>query len=110
MEEGLLVKKEEEEQGLKWKEIREEMKRMCKIAGPMIAVMMSQYMIQVVTLMMVGHLGNLYLASTALAVSLAAVTGFSLMVYTMLSFSFMFENYRWNLYIDLYRLISIFWD
>ncbi|XP_057524190.1 protein DETOXIFICATION 12-like isoform X1 [Amaranthus tricolor] len=80
MEEGLLVKKEEEEQGLKWKEIREEMNRMCKIAGPMIAVMMSQYMIQVVTLMMVGHLGNLYLASTSLAVSLAAVTGFSLMV------------------------------
>uniref|UniRef100_A0A803KUQ7 Uncharacterized protein n=1 Tax=Chenopodium quinoa TaxID=63459 RepID=A0A803KUQ7_CHEQI len=46
----------------------------------MVVVMMSQYMIQVITLMMVGHLSPLYLSSTALAVSLAAVTGFSLLL------------------------------
>ncbi|CAO2815008.1 unnamed protein product [Amaranthus hypochondriacus] len=80
MEEGLLIKQDEENRKKKWVEIGEEIKRVSKLGGPMVAVMMAQYMIQVVTLMMVGHLGNLYLASTALAVSIAAVTGFSLLL------------------------------
>ncbi|XP_021747685.1 protein DETOXIFICATION 14-like isoform X1 [Chenopodium quinoa] len=87
MEEGLLLKEKEkgrddeiEKIQVRWKEVLEEMIRVSWVAGPMVAVLMSQYMIQVVTLMMVGHLGPLYLSSTALAVSLAAVTGFSLLL------------------------------
>lgn len=41
---------------------------------------MSQYLLQVFSMMMVGHLGELYLSSTAIAVSLCGVTGFSLML------------------------------
>lgn len=81
MEEGLLEKKEEKGRKVEWKEIIEEMKRVSWVAGPMVAVLMSQYLLQVVTLMMVGHLSPLYLSSTALAVSLAAVTGFSFLVF-----------------------------
>ncbi|KNA21625.1 hypothetical protein SOVF_041520 isoform A [Spinacia oleracea] len=80
MEEGLLEKKEEKGRKVEWKEIIEEMKRVSWVAGPMVAVLMSQYLLQVVTLMMVGHLSPLYLSSTALAVSLAAVTGFSFLL------------------------------
>ena len=65
-------------------EIGEEVKRVSWLACPMVVVIMFQYLLQVISIMMVGHLGNLYLASTSLAVSLAAVTGFSLMVDTML--------------------------
>lgn len=78
----LLKKKVGKEREIKvgYKEIGEEIKRVSWVAGPMVAVLMSQYLLQVVSLMMVGHLGALYLSSTALAVSLAAVTGFSLLV------------------------------
>lgn len=99
MEEGLLIKQDEENRKKKWVEIGEEIKRVSKIGGPMVAVMMAQYMIQVVTLMMVGHLGNLYLASTALAVSIAAVTGFSLLVcfFLFLHYSFRFFLTFWDI-------------
>ncbi|XP_056685217.1 protein DETOXIFICATION 14 isoform X2 [Spinacia oleracea] len=82
MEEGLLMKKEEKgrndiKREVGWREIIAEMSW---VAGPMVAVLVSQYLLQVVTLMMVGHLGALYLSSTALAVSLAAATGFSVLL------------------------------
>ena len=83
MEESLLPKRIEqstEQQRVTWKSFSEEMKRICHIAGPMVAVISSQYLLQVVSTMMVGHLGELYLSSAALAFSLASVTGFSLLV------------------------------
>ena len=46
----------------------------------MVAVILSQYLLQIVSMMMVGHLGELALSSTAIAISLAGVTGFSLFV------------------------------
>lgn len=57
-----------------------EIKRLGYLAGPMVAVVLSQYSLQVISMMMVGHLGELALSSTAIAVSLAGVTGFSLLV------------------------------
>ncbi|KAH9617373.1 hypothetical protein KSS87_004798 [Heliosperma pusillum] len=86
MEEGLLLKnkaeeEEEEEEGrVKWETIKIEVKTVSMIAAPMVAVIMSQYMLQVISTMMVGHLGEIFLASSALAISLAGVTGFSLML------------------------------
>ncbi|MBA0828796.1 hypothetical protein Goarm_013431, partial [Gossypium armourianum] len=43
----------------------------------MVAVTLSQYLLQVISTMMVGHLGELALSSSAITISLAGVTGFS---------------------------------
>ncbi|KAG2306809.1 hypothetical protein Bca52824_026557 [Brassica carinata] len=70
-ENGLLVEKDKETG------IFLEMRRLAYIAGPMVAVNSSAYFIQV-SIMMVGHLGELSLSSTAIAVSFCSITGFSL--------------------------------
>ncbi|KAM7463488.1 hypothetical protein LguiA_031609 [Lonicera macranthoides] len=78
----LLVKEREEEPKtlLTWRILGQEVKRLGYIAGPMVAVTLSQYLLQVISVMMVGHLGELSLSSTAIAISLAGVTGFSLLL------------------------------
>ena len=98
MEEGLLLPrvKDQVEQrkgsgsngSLTWFSLLEEVKRLGWIAGPMVLVVLSQYLVQVVSTMMVGHLGELALSSTAIATSLATVTGFSLLVSLLSSLFF----------------------
>ncbi|XP_048429025.1 protein DETOXIFICATION 12-like isoform X2 [Pyrus x bretschneideri] len=83
MEESLLLPKYGEERRsntsiLTWSSFFEEVKTLGCIAGPMVAVVLSQYLLQVISMMMVGHLGELALSSTAIAISLSGVTGFSL--------------------------------
>ncbi|PON71057.1 Multi antimicrobial extrusion protein [Trema orientale] len=56
-----------------------EVKLLGYIAGPMVAVNLSHFFLQVISIMMVGHLGKLYLSSTAIAISFGAVTGFSVL-------------------------------
>ncbi|XP_026382464.1 protein DETOXIFICATION 12-like [Papaver somniferum] len=84
MEEGLLQKANEEADGetkiLTSGAFVEEAKKVGYIAGPMVAVSFSLQLIPVISMMMVGHLGELALSSTAMATSLCAVTGFSLLV------------------------------
>ncbi|KAI3879390.1 hypothetical protein MKW92_000965 [Papaver armeniacum] len=85
MEEGLSFKAKEEEgegekKSLTWGAFVEEAKKVAYIAGPMVAVNLSLQLIPVISMMMVGHLGELALSSTAMATSLCAVTGFSLLV------------------------------
>ncbi|CAI9785416.1 unnamed protein product [Fraxinus pennsylvanica] len=83
MEEVLLLKEEREEkrERVRWGVlIWEEMKRLGYLAGPMVAVTLSQYLLQVISVMMVGHLGELSLSSTAIAISLCGVTGFSFLL------------------------------
>jgi len=82
MEESLLHKHEEEseEKRVTWRGFSEEMRRISVTAGPMVAVVSSQYLLLTVSTMVVGHLGELYLSSAALAISLSGVTGFSLLV------------------------------
>uniref|UniRef100_A0A0D3D594 Protein DETOXIFICATION n=1 Tax=Brassica oleracea var. oleracea TaxID=109376 RepID=A0A0D3D594_BRAOL len=72
-ENGLLVVKDKEEDGFFL-----ETRRLAYVAGPMVAVNSSAYFLQVISIMMVGHLGELFLSSTAIAVSFCSVTGFSL--------------------------------
>ncbi|CAL5338873.1 unnamed protein product [Camellia sinensis] len=82
-EEGVLLLKEGEKKGgglVTWSVFGEEVKRLGCIAAPMVAVTLSQYLLQVVSIMMVGHLGELSLSSTAIAISLSSVTGFSLLL------------------------------
>ncbi|KAJ0037345.1 hypothetical protein Pint_22179 [Pistacia integerrima] len=57
-----------------------EVKTLGYLAAPMVSVILSQYLLQVISVMMVGHLGELALSSTAIAISLAGVTGFSLLL------------------------------
>ncbi|OIW17267.1 hypothetical protein TanjilG_22379 [Lupinus angustifolius] len=59
--------------------IMEELKKVGSIAVPMVVVTMLQYLLQVVSLMMVGHLGKLSLSSVALATSLTNVSGFGIL-------------------------------
>lgn len=82
MEKGLLEKNNgETESGsviTTWTVFRQEMQSVGYIAVPMITVTLSQFFLQIISTMMVGHLGKLALSSTAIAISLCAVSGFSL--------------------------------
>ncbi|KAB5538142.1 hypothetical protein DKX38_015675 [Salix brachista] len=88
MEESLLPREVDEKgQGVirptqtpTWAVFTQEVKRLGYIAGPMVAVILTQYFLQVISMMMVGHLGELALSSAAMALSLSGVTGFSLML------------------------------
>lgn len=66
-----------------------EMKKVSYIAMPMIVTTVSQNMVRVISMMMIGHLGELSLSGAAIATSLTNVTGFSLLVSSM-SFRFAF--------------------
>lgn len=88
MEDGLLMKTKNDQDNIEMKRgfriitgvvFWEELKKLGYIAGPMVAVTLSVYLLQVVSVMMVGHLGELALSSTSIAFSLAGVTGFSVM-------------------------------
>ncbi|KAE8716483.1 MATE efflux family protein isoform 2 [Hibiscus syriacus] len=83
MEESLIPKLEKEETGygwLTWPAFFEETKKVGYLAGPMVAVTISQYLLQVISTMMVGHLGELALASSSIAISLSSVSGFCVLV------------------------------
>ncbi|KAL5573120.1 hypothetical protein UlMin_022717 [Ulmus minor] len=58
--------------------LTEELKRVSYIAAPMVVVSISQNLLQVVLVMMAGHLGELQLSGVAIANSFTAITGFSL--------------------------------
>ncbi|KAJ7954180.1 Protein DETOXIFICATION [Quillaja saponaria] len=61
-------------------DIVEEVKRQLWLAGPLIAVSLMQYSLQVISIMFVGHLGELPLSGASLASSFASVTGFSVLL------------------------------
>ncbi|KAL5724996.1 Protein DETOXIFICATION 16 [Ranunculus cassubicifolius] len=68
------------QKGLKRFEFFQEVKRQLWLAGPLIAVNLLQYCLQVISVMFVGHLGELPLAGASMATSFATVTGFSLLM------------------------------
>ncbi|KAJ0099346.1 hypothetical protein Patl1_21399 [Pistacia atlantica] len=55
----------------------EELKKLSFLAAPMVAVTISQYLMQIVSMIMVGHLGQLSISSLSIATSFTNVTGFS---------------------------------
>lgn len=63
-----------------WEVFVEELKNVSYIAAPMVVVTVSQILSRVVSMMMVGHLGELALSGAAVATSLANVTGLSILV------------------------------
>ncbi|XP_058088094.1 protein DETOXIFICATION 14-like isoform X2 [Magnolia sinica] len=84
MEEGLLCREERGERrdggDLRWGVVMEEVKKQGLLAGPMIVVLVFQNLQQEISLMMVGHFGELALSSAAIATSLSSVIGFSVMM------------------------------
>ncbi|KAM1014380.1 hypothetical protein ACFX2C_044372 [Malus domestica] len=63
----------------KWREFLKELKKVSYMAAPMVAVMVMQYLMQVVPVMMVGHVDQLSLSGVSIATSFTSVTGFSLL-------------------------------
>ncbi|KAK9925799.1 hypothetical protein M0R45_023064 [Rubus argutus] len=68
------------EKGYKREEVVEEVKKQLWLAGPLIAVSILQYSIQIIAVMFVGHLGELSLSGATMALSFTSVTGFSLLM------------------------------
>ena len=62
------------------KDTVEEAKKQLWLAVPLISVNLFQFSIQVISLMFVGHLGELALSGASLATSIANVTGFNVLV------------------------------
>ncbi|XP_031474389.1 protein DETOXIFICATION 16 isoform X1 [Nymphaea colorata] len=62
------------------REILLEVKRQLWLAGPLISTSVLQFCLQLVSVMFVGHLGELSLSSASMATSFAGVTGFSLLL------------------------------
>ncbi|XP_022759955.1 protein DETOXIFICATION 14-like [Durio zibethinus] len=78
MDEALLGRKDQEEKWkITWSGFAEELRKVSYMAVPMVAVTVSQYLLQVISVMIVGHLGELPLSGIALGFSFCTVTGFS---------------------------------
>ncbi|KAK6152862.1 hypothetical protein DH2020_012501 [Rehmannia glutinosa] len=81
-EEPLLVPENEEierDSPTKWEAFLRELYKVSCIAMPMVVVSLSQYLLRAVSMMMLGHLGDLALSSASIATSFSNVTGFSLL-------------------------------
>ncbi|KAJ8562094.1 hypothetical protein K7X08_011385 [Anisodus acutangulus] len=57
-----------------------EVKKLLVLAGPLMSVKFSLFSLQVISVMFVGHLGELSLSGASMATSFASVTGLSLLV------------------------------
>ncbi|KAL9401775.1 hypothetical protein Peur_005624 [Populus x canadensis] len=84
MKERLLLPEKRSNEGREgiaqtWREFTQEAKRLAYIAGPMVVTTTALNFLLVISNMMVGHLGELALSSSAIAISLCNVTGFSLL-------------------------------
>ncbi|XP_021909654.1 protein DETOXIFICATION 16-like [Carica papaya] len=60
--------------------ILEEVKKQLMLAGPLITSGILQFCLQVISVMFVGHLGELALSGASMATSFASVTGFSFLL------------------------------
>nr|XP_015882953.2 protein DETOXIFICATION 16-like [Ziziphus jujuba var. spinosa] len=60
--------------------VLEEVKKQLWLAGPLVSVNLLLYCLQMISVMFVGHLGELHLSGASMASCFAAVTGFSLLM------------------------------
>nr|XP_048330091.1 protein DETOXIFICATION 16-like isoform X1 [Ziziphus jujuba var. spinosa] len=61
-------------------EVITELKEQMWLAGPLVVVSFLQYSLQMISVMFIGHLGELTLSGSSMATSFAGVTGFSIML------------------------------
>ncbi|KAI3961265.1 hypothetical protein MKX01_006979 [Papaver californicum] len=76
----LLIQNREEKKSNSEKKIVGEVKKQLCLAGPLILVNVLQFSLQLISVMFVGHLGQLSLASASIATSFASVCGFSFLM------------------------------
>ncbi|XVE80023.1 hypothetical protein DITRI_Ditri14bG0105500 [Diplodiscus trichospermus] len=69
----------ESQEGFGKDEILAEVKKQLLLAGPLVSVNLLIFALQIISVMFVGHLGNLALSGASMATSFASVTGFSLL-------------------------------
>jgi hypothetical protein len=62
------------------RDLVEEVKKQLWLSGPLISVTLLNFGINLISVMFVGHLGELPLSGASMATSFASVTGFSLLV------------------------------
>ena len=74
----------------RWAEATAEAGRLAALAAPMIAVALLQLTMQLISTVMVGHLGEVPLAGAAIANSLTNVSGFSVLVSLIMSLTLLF--------------------
>lgn len=60
--------------------VKEEVEKQLLLSGPLIAVSLLQFCLQIISVMFVGHLGSLPLSAASIATSFASVTGFTFLV------------------------------
>ncbi|KFK24346.1 hypothetical protein AALP_AAs70657U000100 [Arabis alpina] len=85
MQQNQAMMREERENVLSWtligeeekktSSIKEEVKKQLWLSGPLIAVSVLQFSLQIISVMFVGHLGSLPLSAASIATSFASVTG-----------------------------------
>ncbi|KAL9408541.1 hypothetical protein AB3S75_047000 [Citrus x aurantiifolia] len=115
IEESLLIPKESlSSTSTTWDLLSGEVKKQGYITAPMVAITLSQYLLQVVSMMLVGHLGQIALSSTAMAISLAGVTGFSVLLRmanaleTLCGQAYgISKNWNSNLYCNILFILSM---
>ena len=61
-------------------EVLEEVRKQLWLAGPLICVNLLNFCLNIISVMFVGHLGELALSGASMATSFASVTGFSFLV------------------------------
>lgn len=96
MEEALLLpeKRTTLKTATTWDTYKEAMKKVSYIALPMLMVNLSQHLVRIGSMMMIGHLGELSLSGASVATSLTNVTGFSLVVSFLLTSSSSLLNFH----------------
>ncbi|KAA8535497.1 hypothetical protein F0562_030500 [Nyssa sinensis] len=77
LESPLIPISQEPRKRLNKDEIFTEVKKQLLLAGPLVSVNLLLYCLQVISVMFVGHLGELALSGASMATSFASVTGFS---------------------------------
>ena len=93
------------ERAMEKKKILCEMKKQLKLAGPLILANGMQFILQVISNMFVGHLGELALSGASMATSFAGVTGFSLLVFFFTLYIF-FLWFFWCPYNPFFKIQS----
>ena len=81
MNHDMEVEGEERSENHGWRpKYSKEAKKQLRLGGPLIAVSLLQYSLQIVSVMFTGHLGELPLSGASLGSSFASVTGLYVLV------------------------------
>lgn len=90
----------------KFDDILSEAKRQLRLALPLVSSNLLVFALQVISIMFVGHLGELQLSGASLATSFSSVTSFSLLVRIYLLSLIQIHLIQFSNYIYIYIVIE----